>query len=455
MRQQTIPAKLGTVARRGAAALALLGTLMYTSGCDLQVDNPGAIGDADLDRPDAIPAVVNGAMGAFGNATTVPGGGGIYLSGAILTDELVHVGSWQPVIALNEGRSINTEPENQSRWGFASRARWMAEDAIRRVERILDNPESNPRYLDAHLYAGFSNRMMGDSFCDAVIDGGPMEPYTVFHTRAVEFLTRTIQLAQQQDNGTVLNAAYGARAQARVMLGDWSGAVEDAGRVPTGFVYAQVHSDNSGAENNGIFNWAGRGDNGNQVSVWGTPFAEWGVEVNDFVESEGDPRVPYEVVTATNDDGEVYVRTGGDNRRPLWFSRKYGSAASPIPIVKGTEMRFIEAEALLLDSQVQPAVDKINEVRRLHGLDDVSAGSLAEARELLMKEKGIELWLEGRRLPDIRRWNQDNGWAVPFNVVRAPASGQPASADPRVSVLDVERMCLEVSSNEIESNPNI
>jgi starch-binding outer membrane protein, SusD/RagB family len=424
---------------------------MYTGGCDLQVDNPGAIQDVDLDRPDAIPAVVNGAMGAFGNATTIPGGGGVYLSGAILTDELVHVGSWQPVIALNEGRSLNTEPENQSRWGFASRARWMAEDAIRRIERILDTPTTNARYLDAHLYAGFANRMMGDNFCDAVIDGGPMEPYTAFHSRAVEFLTETIQLAQQQDNGTVLNAAYGARAQARVMLGDWSGAVQDAGRVATSFEYSQVYSENSGAENNGIYNWAGRGDNGNQVSVWGTPFADWGDEVNDNVESEGDPRVRYEVMFANNGN----VQTGGDNRRPLWFARKYGSAAAPIPIVKGTEMRFIEAEALLLDGQWQAAVDKINEVRAYRELDNVSAASEIGARELLMKEKGIELWLEGRRLADIRRWSDDNGWDVPFNVVRAPALGEPASADQRVSVLAVERMCLEVSSNEIESNPNI
>jgi starch-binding outer membrane protein, SusD/RagB family len=451
MRILSTRSAIGQAARRGALALALLGTIVWTAGCDLQVDNPGAIEDADLDTPGAINAVVNGAMGQFGYATTIPGGGGIYLSGAILTDELVHVGSWQPVIALNEGRSINTEPENQSRWGFASRARWTAEDAIRRLDRVLDNPAANARYLDATLYAGFSNRMMGDTFCDAVIDGGPMEPYTAFHDRAIGHLNNAITLAQQQNRGHELNAAYGARAQARIMIGDWSGAVSDAGQVPTEFEYVQVHSDNAAVENNGIYNWAGRGDNGNQVSVWGTPFAEWGLEVNDNYEAEGDPRVRYEV--QFEDDGDV--ETGGDNRRPLWFSRKYASAASSIPIVKGTEMRFIEAEAFLLDGQWQQAIDKVNEVRAYRGLADVSAGSAQEARELFMKEKGIEHWLEGRRLPDIRRWSQDNGWDVPFNVVRAPASGQPATADQRVSVLAVERMCLEVSSNEIESNPNL
>jgi starch-binding outer membrane protein, SusD/RagB family len=442
---------IGRVARRGATALALCATMVWMAGCDLQVDNPGAIEDADLNTPGAIDAVVNGVMGQFGYAATIPGGGGLYLSGAILTDELVHVGSWQPVIALNEGRSINTEPENQSRWGFASRARWMAEDAIRRLDQVLDEPRANARYLDATLYAGFSNRMMGDYFCDAVIDGGPMEDYRVFHSRAQTHLNDAIAIAQAQNNGTVLMAAHGARAQARVMLGDWDGAVADAQQVPTNFEYVQIHSENAGAENNGIYNWAGRGDNGNQVSVWGTPFGDWGLEINGYVDAEGDPRAPYQVML----DGDDDVRTGGDNRRPLWFARKYSSAASGIPIVKGTEMRFIEAEALLLAGQWQDAVAKINEVRAYRELDDVSAANADEARVLLMKEKGLDLWLEGRRLPDIRRWSEHNNWDVPFTVVRAPTSGQPASADQRVSVLAVERMCLEVSSNEIESNPNI
>jgi starch-binding outer membrane protein, SusD/RagB family len=451
MRKQTMMTSVGRTARRGAAALALFGTMMWTSGCDLQVDNPGSIGDADLEVPGAIQALVNGAKGRFGYATTIPGGGGTYLSGAFLTDELVHVGSWQPVRMLSDGISMNTEPEHQSRWGFSSQARWIAEDAIRRIERVVDDPSTNAPYLDAHLYAGFANRMMGDHFCNAVIDGGPMEDYRAFHTRAVTYLTDAIALAQTQNNGNVLTAAYGARAQARVMLGDWTGAVSDAGQVPTNYVYEQIHSDNSTAENNTIYRWTALGFEGNQASVWGTPFAQWGTEINGFVETEGDPRVRFEV--RRNAQGAVI--NGGDNRRPLYYAHKYASTGENIPIVKGTEMRLIEAEAYLLDGQWQNALGKINEVRAFRELDDLQTSNLDETRVALMKEKGIELWLEGRRLPDLRRWSGVHGWSVPFQVVRQQAPGQPSTADPAVNVLDVQRMCLEVSSNEIASNPNI
>jgi hypothetical protein len=78
----------------------------------------------------------------------------------------------------------------------------------------------------------------------------------------------------------------------------------------------------------------------------------------------------------------------------------------------------------------------------------------------LMTERGLELWLEGKRLPDVRRWAQTRG-TVPFSVVREEARGQPATADPVRLVLDTEvysqwnDLCIQVSKNEKTSNKNI
>jgi len=110
------------------------------------------------------------------------------------------------------------------------------------------------------------------------------------------------------------------------------------------------------------------------------------------VDSEGDPRVSFRVVV----DGDGSLVVGGDNRRPLWYSQKYASRSTDIPMAKGTEMRLIEAEAQLQGGQVQGAVSLISNVRAYHGLDPVSATSRTQAWDLLIRERGVELWLEGR-----------------------------------------------------------
>jgi starch-binding outer membrane protein, SusD/RagB family len=430
--------------RISAFALLIAGMFMLAA-CDLGVENPGQIDDGDLDSPAAITPLVNGVKGDFGYATTIPGGGGLYTVSGVLTDELVHVGSWIPIRLASFGVSINSEPENQSRWGYAQRARWVAEDAIRRISDIVEDPSSNADVGMVTLYAGFSNRVMGDTFCEAVIDGGPLEPHTTFSERAVEFFTDAINIAQNVGDAEMLTAAYGGRAQAHMMLGNWNEALSDADNVPTEFIFNQVHSDNASREHNGVHNWTTRGDNGDQMSVWGTPFAEWGTDLSGENTTEGDPRVSYEVQL----DGDGNMITNQLDR-PLWYAFRFESRNSPIPIVKGTEMRLIEAEAALeLNSDVDEAVTLINEVRDLHGLDpyDPTDFNLDSAWELLMKEKGIELWLEGRRIADLRRWADSPGM-VPFEVVREDNENP-------LPVLEVEAMCLEVSSNEIDSNPNI
>ena len=106
------------------------------------------------------------------------------------------------------------------------------------------------------------------------------------------------------------------------------------------------------------------------------------------------------------------------SRQLLWIGRldergvgdaEVARSTSGIPLAKGTEMRLIEAEARLRSGDVAGAIERINVVRAHHGLDPVNAGSTAEAWPLLMKERGLELWLEGRRLGDLRRWARRRG----------------------------------------------
>lgn len=430
--------------------LALASGLVLTA-CDLEVDNPTMIEDRDLDNPDAVPAIAAGVAGDFAYATVVPGGGGLYVAGAMLTDELVHVGTWVGLRGLSDGESRNDWNESQSRWAEPSQARWVAEQGIERISAIIDDPESNPHLARVTHWAGHANRVMGDNFCQAVINGGPLEEHTVYYDRAEGYFTDAIAIATAADLNDYRLSAVGGRAHVRMMAGDWAGAVADAGEIPTDFVFRQIHSTNSGRENNDLYWW---GYLRGEASVWGTPFAEWGLNLDD-PSVDGDPRVTF----------NVSPKLGGDGRRPFYRQRKFQSYDDDIAVVRGTEMRLIEAEALLREGQFLAAVDKINEVRRhnndAHGysLPMVAALSVEDAWPLLMRERGLEMWLEGKRLPDIRRWMESPGY-VPFSVVRDEARGEPASSDPWVNVLtadiidQVGDMCLPVSKQEYDSNDN-
>jgi starch-binding outer membrane protein, SusD/RagB family len=410
--------------------------------CDLTVLDPSTVEDADLDQPRAIGPILAGVEGDFTIATVSTGmPGGIFTAGSMITDELVHCGTWGPVQEWNEGGIDNGTAETMTRWSQGSRARWVAEDAIRRLSKIVDDPNSSTFVAQAAMWAGFANRVMGDHFCAAVVNEGPMEHYTVFHQRAEGYFTQAIEIATAAGEDHYRRAAYVGRAQTRMMLGNWDGAVQDAGQVPTNFVHVQRHSEADTREYNGLFVTHIQN---NQTTVWGTPYAEWGTDTADRLDTEGDPRIVFE---------SHATRLGGDNRRPRWIIQKYPSRSDDVAIAKGTEMRLIEAEAALIGNDYQTAIQKINEVRNFRGIDEVSAGDIPEAWYLLQKERGLELWLEGRRLPDMRRWSENPGTA-PFEVVRQAAFG-PASRDETQPVLDHPELCIPVSRNEILSNPNI
>lgn len=463
----------------GRCSLLVAGVLAI-GGCDLGVYDPGRIEDSDIVDPKAVGPLVAGVEGEFAFATTGQRPGGTYGAVSFLTDEIVHSGQYVGMRSWsNAGHIPNDGSETKSRWAYASRARWMAEAAIGIITEVLEkeggNPAADPNIASVTLWAGFANRVMGETFCEAVIDGGPLQPNEVFFTRAESHFTNALSVAQNIGNDSLVMAAYAGRAQVRMMLGDWSGAVSDAQQVPTYYVHEVRHSDNSSREYNGLHELHLRDT---QATVWGTPFAEWGTIVNEaelapyrdqldgIPNTEGDPRVRYRIPIKVDSEGNASFVIGGDQRRPNWEPYKYPSRETNIAVAKGTEMRLIEAEAALIAGNVGDAVASINEVRAHHGLAPVSASTIDEGWELLMKERGIELWLEGRRAADLRRWASTPGY-VPFEVVRLESGGgAPPSADERRNVLvfnDVNGnplplgsgLCLPVSADEINANPNI
>ena len=449
--------------RRHAAAhacrLVLAAAALVFAACDLKVLNPAMISDEELNDPQVLKAVITGAASDVGYAALVPGYGGLFVIGSVLTDELVATDTRVGPRTMSDGRVRDDVEEAQSWWGYAAQARWTTEAAVERARDLVPDPDADSLVATASVWAGFANRINGDAFCDAVIDGGPLEPYTVYFERAERYFTDAIAVATAAGIDTLVTAAYAGRAQSRMMLGNWAGAVADAAMVPNEFMFV-INNSTAGRNLNRYWTY-GRSNDGRYV-VWGTPFQEWGMEWTGD-RTQGDPRVIWEVRTSGNQ-----VLIGPDGRRPWYALRKYLGTGDDVPLVRGTEMRLIEAEAALVAGDWQTAIDKINGVRDFRNatrpstwgtntLEHVTASSLEEAWFILMKERGIELWLEGRRLPDLRRWAVHPGKEhVPFKVVRLEAPTPNAEEDPRVSVYDVSNeLCFEVSEDERLSNPNI
>lgn len=488
----------------GSAVLAVVVTL--ATGCDLTVSNPSQILEEDIRHPTILNAVLTGAESDYGRGLTQQGGGGLAIAGGLLTDELVHSGSYVGLAGPARGLAGDDWVEAQSRWSEPSRARFTTENAIDVAFDVLtelgEDPDAHPGVARVTFFAGMAHRALGDNFCNVVYDGGPLLPYTDAYPRAIEHFENTIMRAQkriaavQQDTTltpgqvntavnamqTLIDASNGAMAQTYLIMasegmGDqyWDLAREHAGLVDTDFSFAfnMVSGDRN---SNRIPAWT---RSRTETTMWRTPFAEWGLNVDRPLEG-GDPRISYETPMAGDDYEKAY-----DNRRPAFVQRKYTSFSNDLPLVKGTEMRLIEAEvALARNGDLQAVVDKINEVRQYHNdnapaawrdalgpeplpmIDPIS--TLEEAWVALMKERGIELYLEIRRVADLRRWQTTPGREFVsrdvFRVTRRDSGQADPWTDPIVWVYERERgeeeippheMCLQVSRDEKASNPNI
>jgi len=114
-------------------------------------------------------------------------------------------------------------------------------------------------------------------------------------------------------------------------------------------------------------------------------------------------------------------------------------------------MRLIQAEAYLnnVGGDWTDAMTVINALRAAAGVPDAVATTADEAWTALKRERAIVLWLEARRLPDLRRWEAN---ATPGDLDPLEVPG----ADPLTgSHLVQQDKCFPIPPSEQETNPNV
>jgi starch-binding outer membrane protein, SusD/RagB family len=420
-------------ATRLASRLLLAGPLAALAACSFDVTNPGPVQEQYLKDPAAVQAIVNGAGRDLSNALNYIA----YVGGAVAR-EIFPAGS-TGTFGISAQEQIGRLFPDQSNdyWNFAQRARWEAEHGDSTIQSALapDAYAKDARVAQLKLWAGYANRLLGENMCEATIDGGPRQPSTAFLTRAEQSFTDAIAIADAAKNTQLATAARAARASVRADLGNWAGAVADAGVIDTGFVYNMPYYTTDATQYNRIYEASAN-----------TPFRAhtvWHTYYEQYYLTTKDPRVPWDS-SLTQKYGDAAVLTIG--QVPWHRERKYTSRSAAIRLSSGWEMRLIQAEAALRNNDVAGAMALVNMHRDFLKLAPWTAADAAEAWTMLKRERGIELWLEGRRLNDLRRWD----------AAKTPGDLSVYEVPNATSYLDPARdLCFPVPNSELNTNPNL
>jgi hypothetical protein len=485
------------IVRRPPQPLAVVVAALIVAACDTSVTNPGPTPDDVLDAPVSQGAVIAGARRAMSDALNTDRGTFILYWGAALTFEVNpagSTGSFGITPQIQAGTIDDLDADDA--WEDVHEARFTAEDGF---DRFTDPARAGGTAPDAAraelaLWAGYANRLLGETFCQAVLPvqddaktypaalpdsfpveqrSGSLSSHLDYFTRADEWFTISLDLG----TGATATAARAGRASVRASLatygeGSWADAASDAAAVTDDdFVFQALYSDQDQNQFNALV-WANGSSPYRAHTQWGT-FAE----VYHFFLEPDDSRIDIRI-PGPNDpqSGDAAVAKFGG--RVHWHpQRKYPDVEAPVNLSSGWEMRLIEAEADLAGGNPGAAVDLLN-VRRadlvLAAYDNtVGADS---AWSLLKLERQVELWLEARRLNDLRRW-ADN--AVPgtirdglyvdndgpdgdpstfedFDAGTADDDGLAESGPVETVTSPVQRsLCFPVGRGEKETNPNV
>jgi hypothetical protein len=131
------------------------------------------------------------------------------------------------------------------------------------------------------------------------------------------------------------------------------------------------------------------------------------------------------------------IQKGQDGKTNYFRQRKYVDIGADIPLTKGTEMLMLRAENALRGGDVAGAFALINQQRAVKNMAPLTAPATAAAAwPILEQEYGAVVWLEARRLWQLRRWTVETG-AAHTNFLAGRAT------------------CIPISQSEMQSNPKL
>lgn len=400
------------VASCSAAALAL-------AACDLDVSNPGII-DASTFDPVADARVLS--LSAQQNFYAVYGT--LINATALYSGETWTGAVRQESNDIARRAIVDTNIDlNGTLWAPVQVA-IATNDEVVRVLSGLPGFDTDLNAARSSMWAGFAAGLMGEIFCEGVINvSAPLTPAQTLDA-AIERFQRAIQIgstASGAEATKIVNAARVGLGRAHLQKGEHAAAIQAVAGVPPEFVANAIYVDDAQS----------RGRTANGVFV--TSAGNTQIVAAAYRELD-DPRVPFADAGTNAQDG----------RNRLFRQTKYPSFSHPIRVASGLEARYIAAEAALKQGEPGAALTLIAE-RRAAGNQDPFGGSGTDAvLAELMSQRARDFWLEAKHLGDYLR----NPGATPY----VPAAGTDYYK-PEQGVFG-DLTCLEVPFVEKANNPN-
>jgi hypothetical protein len=389
-------------ARRARSACVALSVVLATGvvgACgdilSLKQENPGQLSTETLFVPANAQLLTNGAIADFecAFARYVVGSG-------LLADELITAIAqtinydWERrTLQSNSTYGTNTCASGTQHPGTyvpLSTARASADSALARMEGWTDAEVPNRTRLIGQLaaYAGYSILLLGEGMCAAAINLGPeMTPAELFAEAKLRF-DKAVTAATAANDATTLNLARLGRARALQNSGQLAAAEADAAAVPPTFVVATSADAVNTRRQNTVFTHSAR----------------------DFFSSV-DPTFRDVLLNGAPDPRVATTNTTRAGTAPgviIWTANKYPVITTPIPIAKYAEAQLIVAEARVAANDLPGAQTAINNARNTRaGMPqyDVTGQTAAQVQAQIIEERRRELFLEGHRLGDIRRYS--------------------------------------------------
>lgn len=378
------------------AALPLLAVVACRDLTSLQQSNPGSLSAASTYTPANAQLLVNGLISDFECAFTR------YVTGSgLFTDELSTAISAtanfdydRRTLATNATYGTATCGTNQQPpiYTTLSTARGSADTTLAKLQGWTDAqipaPANRTKLIgQAATYAGYSLILLGEGMCSAALNVGPeLTPAQLF-TEAKNRFDLAITSATTAGDQATLNLATLGRARTLLDLGQPAAAATDAAKIPAGFV-ANTSADVGSARR---YNFVYYSVNQSSFSTVDASFR------NLTIGGAPDPRV---ALTNTGVNGTA--------AQPIWTVNKYSTLAAAMPIARWAEAQFIIADAKIAANDLPAAVAAINAVRASRtGVPayDATGQTAAQVQAQIVEDRRRELFLEGHRLGDLRRYN--------------------------------------------------
>ncbi len=403
------------------------------AGCGiLDVENPNNLIEDDLANPAAADPMVNGAEAAVTRAL-----GYVTAPYSVATDELTWVGSRDAWGQLDDGAVDFTGNEfTDQAFPFVGEARWMTDNFKERLEAFRAEGAGEPQALmRIYLYNAIIYTTIADMFDDFTLSDrteaappvGKDKMNTLYDT-ALGSINKALALGPSGDLEAALlgmkaRIVYSKAVWAKVNPVNTADPLVDAGAAEAQAALAKMSSD-----------------------YFFKMVADGGFQLDNYMAGQINQRLEF-----TFTDTWVQRNAAGNKVDHVTFPDMISGQVHPyldafiskfvadqqyadLPVVSAREMYLILAESSLKKGDMAGFTTHINDLRALDDLPPYTGQ--VDARALLIESRAVNLFLQGRRLSDLYRFNlRSPEWNDASVAVRQPGT------------------FLPITKIEIEANP--